>query len=107
MLKHSISLDIQSKYYYLFIFTDNQVYLTVAVDLVFSGIDEPTRFVIETKAKIFPTNERFWYFSKKALHDQFYLRLKEVRTSISLTFYCFRITINTFLLFLFSIAYFL
>ncbi|KAG8201686.1 hypothetical protein JTE90_012751 [Oedothorax gibbosus] len=57
---------------------DNQVYLTVAVDLVFSGIDEPTRFVIETKAKIFPTNERFWYFSKKALHDQFYLRLKEV-----------------------------
>lgn len=57
---------------------DNQVYLSVAVDLVFSGIDEPTRFVIETKAKIFNTNERFWYFSKKAFHDQFYLRLKEV-----------------------------
>ncbi|GFX47453.1 rab GTPase-activating protein 1-like [Trichonephila clavipes] len=57
---------------------DNQVYLSVAVDLVFLGIDEPTRFVIETKAKIFNTNERFWYFSKKAFHDQFYLRLKEV-----------------------------
>ncbi|GFS47608.1 rab GTPase-activating protein 1 [Nephila pilipes] len=57
---------------------DNQVYLSIAVDLVFSGIDEPTRFVIETKAKIFNTNERFWYFSKRAFHDQFYLRLKEV-----------------------------
>ncbi|XP_015930065.1 rab GTPase-activating protein 1 [Parasteatoda tepidariorum] len=57
---------------------DNQVYMSVAVDLVFTGIDEPTRFVIETKAKIFGSNERFWYFSKRALHDQFYLRLKEI-----------------------------
>ncbi|KFM66635.1 Rab GTPase-activating protein 1-like protein, partial [Stegodyphus mimosarum] len=57
---------------------DSQVYLSVAVDLVFAGIDEPTRFVIETKAKIFAANERFWYFSKRALHDQFYLRLKEI-----------------------------
>ncbi|GIY53604.1 rab GTPase-activating protein 1 [Caerostris extrusa] len=38
---------------------DNQVYLSIAVDLVFAGIDEPTRFVMETKAKIFNSNERF------------------------------------------------
>ncbi|XP_054720811.1 rab GTPase-activating protein 1-like [Uloborus diversus] len=59
---------------------DGQVYLSVGVDLVFAGIDEPTRFVIETKAKVFPSNERFWYFSKRALHDQFYLRLKEIES---------------------------
>lgn len=59
---------------------DSQVYLSVAADLVFTGIDEPTRFVIETKAKIFPTNERFWYFSKRVLSEQFYLRLKEIET---------------------------
>lgn len=52
--------------------------MTVAADLVISGIQEPVRFVIETKAKIFPPSERFWYFSKKTLYEQFYLRVREV-----------------------------
>ena len=65
-------------FFFLSFFLDSHVYLSAAVDLVFGGIDEPTRFVIETKAKIYPTNERFWYFSKRILSEQFYLRLKEV-----------------------------
>lgn len=52
--------------------------MTVAADLVISGIQEPVRFVIETKAKIFPPTERFWYFSKRTLYENFYLRVKEV-----------------------------
>lgn len=56
-----------------------RVFLTIAVDLVIEGIQEPVRFLIETKAKIFPVTERFWYFSKKPHHEQFVLKLKEVR----------------------------
>ena len=61
------------------VFSDMRVFLTIAVDLVIDGIQEPVRFLIETKAKIFPTTERFWYFSKKPHHEQFVLKLKEVR----------------------------
>ncbi|KAF8782125.1 Rab GTPase-activating protein 1 like protein [Argiope bruennichi] len=57
---------------------DTRVYMTVAADLVISGIQEPVRFVIETKAKIFPPTERFWYFSKRTLYEQFYLRVREI-----------------------------
>ena len=60
-------------------FSDMRVFLTIAVDLVIEGIQEPVRFLIETKAKIFPVTERFWYFSKKPHHEQFVLKLKEVR----------------------------
>ncbi|UYV73160.1 RABGAP1 [Cordylochernes scorpioides] len=56
---------------------DTRVYLTVAMDLVFSGIQEPVRFIIETKAKVVPHGERFWYFTRKALSQHFYLRLRE------------------------------
>ena len=52
--------------------------MTIAVDLVIVGIQEPVRFLIETKARIFPQNERFWYFSKKPHHEQFFVQLKEV-----------------------------
>ncbi|XP_035208597.1 rab GTPase-activating protein 1-like [Stegodyphus dumicola] len=57
---------------------DTRVYMTVAADLVIAGIQEPVRFVIETKAKIFPPSERFWYFSKKTLYEQFYLTVREI-----------------------------
>ncbi|GIY42432.1 rab GTPase-activating protein 1 [Caerostris extrusa] len=57
---------------------DTRVFMTVAADLVICGIQEPVRFVIETKAKIFPPTERFWYFSKKILYEQFYLRVREI-----------------------------
>nr|XP_034301493.1 rab GTPase-activating protein 1 isoform X5 [Crassostrea gigas] len=60
---------------------DTRVFLTVAVDLVICGIQEPVRFAIETKAKIFPHNERFWYFTKKPHQEQFFVKLKLNRGS--------------------------
>lgn len=53
--------------------------MTVAIDLVIRGIREPVRFIIETLVKVFPQNERFWYFNKRNLVQQFYLNSKEVR----------------------------
>ncbi|XP_066994264.2 rab GTPase-activating protein 1-like isoform X3 [Anabrus simplex] len=57
---------------------DGRMYITVAVDLVIRGIQEPVRFLIETPVKVFSQNERFWYFSRRPLIQQFYLNLKEV-----------------------------
>ncbi|KAG1665850.1 Rab GTPase-activating protein 1 [Nymphon striatum] len=57
---------------------DTRVYLTVAVDLVIKGIQEPVRLSLDTKAKIFPKNERFWYFSKKVLQENFIIILKHL-----------------------------
>ncbi|XP_050389744.1 rab GTPase-activating protein 1 isoform X1 [Patella vulgata] len=57
---------------------DTRVFLTVAVDLVIFGIQEPVRFAIESKAKIFSQTERFWYFSTKPHYEQFYVRLKQI-----------------------------
>ncbi|XP_046330913.1 rab GTPase-activating protein 1-like isoform X2 [Haliotis cracherodii] len=57
---------------------DTRVFLTVAVDLVIFGIQEPVRFAVETKARIYPSNERFWYFTKKPHFEQFHVRLKQV-----------------------------
>ena len=56
-----------------------RVFLSVAVDLVIQEIQEPVRFLIETKARVFPQQEKFWYFGKKILNEQFYLKLREVR----------------------------
>ncbi|TRY69121.1 hypothetical protein TCAL_04113 [Tigriopus californicus] len=52
------------------------VYMTIAADLVIAQVAEPVRFVMETKARIFPTSERYWYFSKKSVVKQFQIRLK-------------------------------
>lgn len=57
---------------------EGKIFITVAVDLVIRDIREPVRFVIETSVKVFPQNERFWYFNKKNLVQQFYLNSKEV-----------------------------
>lgn len=58
---------------------DTKQYMTVAVDLVIRGIQEPVRFQIETPVRVYGQNERnFWYFQKKTLIQQFYLNLKEV-----------------------------
>ncbi|CAG5128923.1 unnamed protein product [Candidula unifasciata] len=57
---------------------DTSVFLTVAVDLVLFGIQEPVRFILETKAKIFPSTDRFWYLSRKAYVEHFNIRLKQV-----------------------------
>ena len=58
--------------------SETRVFMTIAADLVVVGIQEPVRFLIEIKAKIFPASERFWYFSRKPHHEQFLLILKPV-----------------------------
>lgn len=56
----------------------SKLYLTVAVDLVIRRIREPVRLTLEIQIKVFPQNERFWYFSKPAIFHQFNLCLKEM-----------------------------
>ncbi|XP_077298006.1 GTPase activating protein and centrosome-associated isoform X2 [Arctopsyche grandis] len=53
------------------------VYITIAVDLVIRGMREPIRLIIETPVKVYPSTERFWYYSKKPLIQQFFINLKE------------------------------
>lgn len=55
-----------------------RVFLSFAVDLVVREIQEPVRLMLETKARIFPQNEKFWYFGKKLMEEMFFMRLKEV-----------------------------
>ncbi|CAB3257281.1 unnamed protein product [Arctia plantaginis] len=52
-------------------------YMSLALDLVIRGIPDPLRLIIETPVKIYPPSERFWYYSKRPLVQQFYINLKE------------------------------
>ncbi|CAK1548163.1 unnamed protein product [Leptosia nina] len=52
-------------------------YMSLALDLVIRGIRDPLRLIIETPVKIHPPTERFWYYSKRPLIQQFYINLKE------------------------------
>lgn len=61
--------------------TDTRVFLTVAVDLVIFGIQEPVRFALEVRAKVFPVSERFWQFTKKPHYERFHVRLKQVQNT--------------------------
>ncbi|KAK7495772.1 hypothetical protein BaRGS_00012992, partial [Batillaria attramentaria] len=56
---------------------DTRVFLTVAVDLVIFGIQEPVRFALEIRAKVYPVNERFWQFTKKPHYERFHVILKQ------------------------------
>ncbi|CAH1128718.1 unnamed protein product [Ceutorhynchus assimilis] len=61
---------------------ETKQYMTIAIDLVIRGIQEPVRFLIETPVRIFNQSERnFWYFQRKTLIQQFYLNLRENITS--------------------------
>lgn len=50
------------------------VYVTIAADLVIQQVGEPVRFVIETKARIYPTNEKYWYYARKNLTKQYQVK---------------------------------
>ena len=43
------------------------------------GIHEPVRFVLESRVRIYPQSERFWYFSAKRLLHRFTLNIAKVR----------------------------
>ncbi|XP_052747498.1 rab GTPase-activating protein 1-like isoform X2 [Bicyclus anynana] len=57
-------------------------YMSLALDLVIRGIRDPLRLVVETPVKVFPPTERFWYYSKRPLVQQFYINLKETVDSL-------------------------
>lgn len=57
---------------------DHRVFMTIAADVVLSGIHEPVRFGIECKARIFHEHERFWYVTRKPIVERYFLTVRKV-----------------------------
>ncbi|KAK0390326.1 hypothetical protein QR680_019302 [Steinernema hermaphroditum] len=55
---------------------ETRVFMTVAVDVILQGIDEPVRFNMEAKARIFHEHERFWYVTRRAIVERYFLTIK-------------------------------
>jgi hypothetical protein len=54
---------------------NTRVFMTIAVDLVLNGLQDPVRFCIETKARIYSQNEKFWVYQKNKHTEDFYLQI--------------------------------
>ena len=50
--------------------------MTIAADVVIQQVAEPVRFVVETKARIYPSNERYWYYQRRSLIKQYQVRFQ-------------------------------
>ena len=65
---------------YILFFLDTRLFVTIAVDLVVTGVTEPVRFIVETKAKVYPSGEKFfWNPSRQKFREIYIMELKEVR----------------------------
>lgn len=64
-----------------------RVFMTIAVDLVINGLQDPVRFCIETKARVYAQNEKFWVYNKSKHFEEFYLQIKnnQAKTTLSAT----------------------